>query len=180
MSIKFNSQGCVLALKAELVLSMKGLQQELLSEAKARMLTSEGMESLKDEDIVDIANVISVSIFGGAWAAMDEWGTGSLMDESNPALEDYKSSLAWNPARPDNKIRSRPNRAGQTDIFGRNVNGRGKGGYDLETSGFAVPTPPSHAVQTAARWMKNGRMREVIKRTICSFPFYKFIITDKK
>jgi hypothetical protein len=158
-----------------LVGAMKQLQQELLAEAKQRMLTPEGKESLHDEEIVDIANVIVASISGGAWAVMDEFGTGSLMDTSNPSLAEYKKSPVWNPARQDNKIRSRPNAPGQVDIFGNPTNGQGKGGYDLEAAGKVTPQPPSHAIETAMRWMRNGRMQSKIQEVVRNFPFGKFI-----
>jgi hypothetical protein len=154
---------------------MKQLQQELLAEAKQRMLTPEGKESLHDEEIKEIAGVIVASIVGGAWAAMDEMGTGSLMDLDNPALAEYKKSPAWNPARQDNKIRSRPNAPGQVDIFGNPINGQGKGGYDLEAAGKVTPQPPSHAMETAMRWMRNGRFRSKIQEVVKTFPFGKFI-----
>lgn len=159
---------------------MKDLQQELLTESKQNMLTSEGVESLHDETIADIAGVIVASISGGAWAVLDEFGSGSAMDLNNPALATYKNSPMWNPARQDNKIRSRPNQPGQIDIFGNPVNGRGKGGHDLEVDGKVKPQPPSHAIQTAARWMQNGRMRAAIQGVVKAFPFSKFIICDTK
>lgn len=179
MGIRFDAKACMSAIRIALIDAMKQLQQELLVEARQRMLTPEGAASLHEDEIRDIANVIAASIAGGAWAAMDEYGTGSLLDESNPVLEEYKRSAAWNPARPDNTIRSRPNAPGQIDIFGNPVNGRGKGGYDLEAAGIVEPQPPSHAMQTAARWMQNGRMKDVIRGVVGSFPFHRFIITDK-
>ena len=159
---------------------MKDLQRELLAEAKQLMLTPEGAESLHDEEITDIANVITAIISGGAWAAMDEWGTGSWMDRSNPALKDYINSPSWNPARKGYKIRSRPDQPGQVDIFGNPVNGKGKGGVDLEAIGVVDTQPPTHAIRTAARWMANGRFQRRIKNTIHAFPFGRFVKTNNK
>lgn len=180
MSIRFDSQNCIVGFRQSLINAMKDLQQELLNEAKQGMLTPEGAESLHNEEITDIANIITASIAGGAWAAMDEFGTGSWMDRNNPALKDYRKSNMWNPARDDAKIRSRPDMPGQIDIFGNPVNGKGQGGVDLEALGIVESQVPSRAMQTAARWMQNGRMRFVISKTVQNFPFHKYIKTNKK
>lgn len=161
------------------MLAMIDLQEELLTDAKRGMRTAEGAESLELGEVEMVANVITVSIVGGAWAAMDEWGTGSLMDDSNPALGDYIGSQAWNPVRLGKTIVSRPNQPGQVNIFGAPVNGHGAGGVDLEELGIVEPQPPSHAIQTAMRWMKNGRMRNKIRETVASFAFHKYFITTK-
>lgn len=161
------------------MLAMMELRNEMLAEAKQGMQTPEGAESLKDGDITDIANVICASIVGGAWAAMDEWGTGSLMDTSNPALSNYKNGPLWNPVRRDNKIRTRP-RGAYTNIFGDQVVSTVTGGIDLEELGVYSPTPPSHAIQTAARWMKNGRIQRKVSDTVRAFPFGRFFVVDKK
>ena len=160
---------------------MKQLQHELLTEAQQNMLTPEGRESLHDSEIKDIAGVIVVGITGGAYAAMDEFGKGSLMDMSNPDLQDYISSNLWNSARGnDPTIRSRQ-RGLYTNIFGEQVVSKSNvAGINLEEKGgkFA-PQPPSRAIQTAMRWMANGRMQSKIQSVVRDFPFSNFIICDK-
>lgn len=166
-------------LKIQLILSMKQLQEELLNESKQGMLTPEGAEDLTEEQITDIANVITAGISGGAWAVMDEFGTGSKMDTENPALPAYKNSNLWNPSRRDTSIRTRP-KGEYIDIFGnRQVSNATTPGIDLEKIGVVTPQPPSKAIQTAMRWMQNHRMGKVIKNTLLLFPYGKYLKTDK-
>lgn len=181
MGIRFDAARCIQDLQARLVIVMVDLQAELLADAKQGMLTSEGAESLQAGDVEMVANVITVSIVGGAWAAMDSYGTGSEMDLFNPALPGYFKGQAWNPARGnDTTIRSRSDAPGQVDIFGKPVRGKGPGGYDLEEAGIVDAQPPSHAIETAMRWMRHGRMREKIKETIAYFPFSRYFKITKR
>lgn len=178
--MRFNTQAYINDLHSRLLAAMLKLRNELLTEAKQGMLTPEGAESLTDGEIKDIVGYISVSVAGGAWAAMDEFGTGSWMDRSNPALKDYRGSPSWNPSRDDAKIRSRPDRPGQIDIFGNPVNGKGNGGVDLEALGIVEAQAPSRAIQTAVRWLTNGRVQKVIRDTVRALPYHKYLITDKR
>ena len=159
---------------------MKDLQKELLADAQRIMLTSEGSADLELGDIEVLANAIIATVIGGPWAVMDEFGTGSWMDRNNPALEAYRKSGMWNPARDDAKIRSRPDVPGQRNIFGESVNGRGKGGVDLEALGIVEAQVPSHALENAAKWMRQSRFRDRIRQVLAAFPFGRFFITNKK
>jgi hypothetical protein len=181
MGIRFDGTGCANALKAALVVAMVDLRSLLLAEAVQNMQTDDGKASLHEGDIEIVANVITASIVGGAWAALDEFGSGSEMDLFNPALPKYVGGKLWNPARGrDLTIRSRPDAPGQTDIFGKPVNGKGKGGIDLEELGVVNAQQPSHAIQTAMRWMRNGEMRSKIHSVVSTFPFGRFIICNVK
>jgi len=147
------------------------------------MLTPEGRQSIQDAEkstIDAIACLITTVIIGGAYAAMDNYGTGHLMDTNNPALENYKQSRLWNELRPgDNSIVGR--KAGKyLNIFGMDAESSGKrAGMVIEyPRGNIVPLPPSHALQTAARWLANGEVQAKIKSTIMAFPFHKYIIAD--
>jgi hypothetical protein len=185
MGIRFDGKACADSLYLNLKQAMKELQQELLNEARQGMLTPEGAESLHDEEITDVAGVIVAAIVGGADAAMDEWGTGSMMDRNNPALTNYIGGELWNPQRMGHTVVGRP-KGIYTNIYGEQVESSGKmEGLEIEYPRYDgnnafVPHPPSHAIQTAARWMANGRMQSKIKGVIARFPFGKFIITDNK
>lgn len=145
------------------------------------MLTPEGAESLHADELEVLGNFITAQVVGGAYAAMDNFGRGSLMDENNPALESYKNSGLWNPYRTDdNKIRSRE-RGSYVNIFGDTVHSKSNvGGIDLEQKGgkFA-PQPPSHALETAAKWMRNGRIQMKWQESLRAFPWGRFFIVTK-
>ena len=127
-----------------------------------------------------LGTFITAKVVGGAYAAMDEFGKGSLLDETNPALDNYKNSGLWNPARSDNTIRSRT-RGSYVNIFGDTVNSKSNvGGIDLEQKGgkFA-PQPPSHAMETAAKWLMVGRLQAKWQESLRAFPWGRFFIVTK-
>ena len=184
----FNTGACITALKLYLSIALFDTAKRFLDEARSHMTTPEGANSLLDvsiDDINTIADIIAVKIVGGAYAAMDNYGTGSLMDRDNPALGYYfGNDDLWNPLRKDYTVVGR--KAGKyKNIFGVEVTSRGyHAGEPIEYPAYEgehpfIPIPPSHALETAARWITNGEMQNIIKTTLEKFPFHLFfIVTD--
>lgn len=188
MSIKFDADRAMAAFQKHMTAYLLAVREELLNDTQSGMKTPAGRMDLTNGDIKIIVGYVSASVIGGSWAVMDEWGTGSLMDTSNPALSGYRSSDRWNPARRDLKRRGRP--AGRyTDIFGKVRTSRGKArGLDLERMAEEgklpssyLPTPPSHAMHNAFRWMQNGRFQWYLQKAVTSFPWGKYLkVTNTK
>lgn len=183
--IRFDSTRMVKDLRVALTKALTQLQHEVLADAEGKMLTPEGRADIEAMPVKEIAGIISAIIVEGPWAVMDEFGKGSLMDTQNPFLDEYRNSELWNPARSDLVIRGRP--AGSyKNIFGETRVSSGKmAGLDLEhradaTGNIAfMPRPPSHALQTAMRWMASGRFQDVLKATLQSFPWGDYLVVDK-
>lgn len=109
-------------------------------------------------------------IIGGAFAVLDSWGSGSLMDTSNDALNDYLSSDLYNPARPKRPgapITGRPE-GDYTDIFGEPAYSSGAmEGLNLEEmpNSPIKPQAPSGAFQDTDKWfVAEGTMVEVLNK----------------
>lgn len=183
--LKFNHAQAMIDLRMHLITALLILQKELLAESQSGMRTPEGKDDLTAGDIKDIAGILSVSIIGGPWATMDEFGTGSKMDQSNPFLGDYIRGDTWNPARNDYAIRGRP--AGeQPTIFGdrREFKGNAPGvnlewlaekGAIKDNPERFLPKEPSKAIRTAMRWMAQGRFQRVIAGAVQTFPWHKYL-----
>lgn len=178
MGVKFMREPCQKALQVRLVQALKQMQKVYLAEAQSHMRTPEGAKDLKEGEIKALATYISAEVIGGAWATMDEWGRGSLMDPNNPALMSYQQSSLWNPHRVDEAIRTRE--GPYTNIFGERKPGSKKGGINLEGKPGFEPWPPSHAMQTAMRWMRIGTIQKILRDAIATFPFHKYIIATKE
>ncbi|MBU5669656.1 hypothetical protein KQI68_07355 [Peptoniphilus sp. MSJ-1] len=116
-----------------------------------------------------------------AWIV--EFGRGSLLDESNPFLAEYKASDYWNDKRPDNRIRSRQRRSsphiipdwqgghGTTEIVGSNYGGR-----VLEHQGNPMydPIAPRKPIRNA---IDDGRdkMISAVREVFRTFPYSDYI-----
>ncbi len=132
------------------------------------------------------AFVLTCEIVGGAYAVMDEWGTGSKMDLTNPALSDYMDSELWNRYRYGPAIRTRE-RGPYTNIFGQqDYSEATRPGVNLEELARRYPErdfnirviEPSHALQNEMSYMKAGRFEEIMMNVMAEFPWGRFIRTD--
>ena len=140
----------------------------------------------RSEIAEEIAHVLTCSVTGGAWAVMDEWGTGSLMDESNPFLNRYIGSELWNPDRQGLAISSRE-KGPYTDIFGnQQTSDAPSPGYNLEllqdrkNPPKILLIPPSHAMQRAIGWLRAGGFQIIIGRVLREMDWRAFIEVEVK
>ncbi len=181
--IRFDANACILALQQHLIKTLILIREEYMREIASHYAQSqaskEASQMLSEGDIITLAGYIAAEIVGDAYAAMAEWGRGSKMDPSNPALDSYRSSDMWNPARKDLAIRTRPDTPGQKNIFGEPVIGHGTGGVFLENKDEKyIPWEPTHGmVKTAARWLSETRLNKIWKQAIDDFPWGNFIVT---
>lgn len=162
------------------------MAEEYKAYAASEMLTPEGKDDLTTGEIEALGTFLAVNVVGGAWATMDEWGKGSLMDESNPALSSYMQSNLWNPVRHDTTIRGRP-RGQYTNIFGETKTSTGAMQWlDLEylaaqgvVGEHFLPQPPSHAMQRTAEWMRLKRVRQIWQEALQAFHWGRFFVVTQ-
>jgi hypothetical protein len=182
VGVRFDTNAAIADLKRNLLAAMVQLQDELLRETQAGMRDREHADSWYEGDVTEVAGIIAAEVVGGAWAAMDEHGRGSLMDgpTDNPALDEYRASSLWNPLRTGNAIVGRPKGEYET-IFGetRYSSGRNAGkNLEMVPSGKFRPKLPSHALQTAMRWMEQGRMQAVVQEAFNGVDWGRYLIVD--
>lgn len=145
------------------------LVDEYCREVTSAMRTDAGRGDLKKESVTDNDKLyLARQIIGGPFAILDSWGSGSLMDTSNPALNEYLNSMLYNPERPRQAgapITGRPE-GEYTNIFGETKYSSGRlAGANLENfPGSPIrPQQPSGAFQDAEKWFKaSGRVQELV------------------
>lgn len=111
----------------------------------------------------------------------DSFGTGSLMLEDNPALEEYRRNKdLWHGYRKRNYITGRE--AGSyTDFFGRPRTTKGTfRGKVLEgmrmKNGFVIkPIPPSHALQNAERTLYRTYIPRALNNALRKINFGNYL-----
>lgn len=147
-----------------------GLAEQYFADIQAGMRTEAGRNDLTLER-EEVGGVIRRMVVGRADAIMDSYGTGSLMDKANPALEQYMDSVLFNDLRgvnPGLPIMGRE--AGEyTDIYGeRRVSSGRMAGRNLERN--LNPMEPSGAFQDAEAFLlADGRMAKAMRETVRAF-----------
>lgn len=145
------------------------------SEVESALRISEARSDISIERLTDSdKNIIVSRIIGGAYAIVDSWGTGSLMDTNNPSWNDYAESEYYNPSRPKSsgtQIVGRP--AGEyMDIFGNaQISTGALEGRNLENipGSPITPTHPSGAFQNADKWFRETIIKEEIDSCLTRF-----------
>ena len=168
--------------------ALKQMQREFMDQARSESMSGQAIEELSEGEFEFISSAITITVIGGPWVAMNEFGTGSLLDRSNPALQEYINSDLFNPVRliADFAILGRP-KGSYTNIFGRSVESSGNlSGVNLERLAKKgvlpdsfLPTPPRRSLETAARWMAQSRAVEILQGEIGAFPWGEFIVAYK-
>lgn len=106
-----------------------------------RNMREKAIQSVKKIPATISANIVKAQIYYGARAIMESYGTGSLMDKSNPYLKYYMGSDKWNPARTSHTIVGR--RAGEyINIYGKKQVSKG-----------------NYAGQNIEKWVKGRRFK---------------------
>lgn len=112
-------------------------------------------------------------------ALADTFGTGSLIDESNPYLQEYFSSGLINPLRKDKRIYGRP--AGEyinvLDLHGKPRTSKGKyAGVPIEH--IAKPSKPTHAIQQEFELFYTTNVPEAIREAVKKLKLSKYITEE--
>ncbi len=118
---------------------------------------TEGIDEFFDIDIEEAelaAGRIKSRVIFGAATILHSYGTGSLADKSNPALQEYMNSVYFNPARRGMLIVGRPEGFYRNIFGGNDFYSAGKfEGYVMEGR-FTDPIKPTYSIQNAEKWLK--------------------------
>ena len=115
----------------------------------------------------------------------DNYGTGSLMDISNPGFSEYLASRLWNPHRNGLEIVTRGAGDTYTNLAGKKITPKGIGGVPLENRRFRQPRggwieikpiKPSHAYEWAEQWLLKDYLPNAVKRTIERLDISKYLV----
>lgn len=185
IALRFNGQKFYDDLYDQLHNTMLQVLDRFFREATSG-LSSVGKADSNRDGIVELLDTkIKAQCSFYAEALMDSYGTGSLMDKSNPYFVEYARSEFYNQSRgssPGSPIIGRGKE--YTNIYGETIktSGRNKGRNlegqyirDKETGElvYIEPKRPSYSIQNAEKWlMQDNRstyMERAIEQTVIKF-----------
>lgn len=175
--------------KKTFIEELKKSESRLKSEIESKFATGIGRKrgEISIEDIRDLNNKIIASISANTEALMDNYGTGSKMDLSNPLLSEYIASDAWNRYRSRSDTRIRGRDAGSyTNVFGEIVESSGAfAGQVLENrkiksenGGYIEikPQDPSHAIEEGMKLYMQDWLPIIFNNAVNNTNFLKGFI----
>lgn len=165
----FNSERAFADYKMKIMKVADDLLDEYYAEVYNKLKTVRGkgaLEKLSENQ----ENYLRRKVIGYADAIMDSYGTGSLMDTTNPYLPEYKSSDIWNVARTSNFITGRK-KGTYKNIYGATAYSKGnREGQNIEKA--IKPRYPSYAFQHAQIWFFQGnRIKNVLDEVIRDYVY---------
>lgn len=187
MGVRFDYGRCIVSLKLVIMKALKQMQREFMDQARSEGMSSQASNELSEGDFELMADAITVTVVGGPWVAMNEWGTGSELDVTNPAFVEYvRSGMFYHERLKASPIFSKLGRpkGSYLNIFGERVESTGKlknrNLEELAEQGVLpstfLPTPPKRSLETAARWLEQRRAAEILQEAIDTFPWGNFLV----
>lgn len=151
--LKFNWQRFAYDLCNALVYAADEAIEHFKQDAKKFGLKSDDVETESAFFDTGAERIFATCVFY-AHSIVESYGTGSLMDMSNEALDHYMNSLFWNPGRKSKVIAGRPE-GPYLNIFGDVVVSSGK--FAERTIEDIVPAvKPNYAIQNAEKALDIG------------------------
>lgn len=178
-------------------LDIEGITNEILNKLEEELQwafeawETESYSRLKEAKFADRAvieaevkrNSKSIIAFlkANKYAIADSYGTGSLMLNDIPGLQEYRNSNEWNPARTGKEIVGRP-KGKYKDFFGEervsfgHMEGKNIEGLELYSGDVIEPTSPSYALQDAENFLYVTYLPRAYSNAVKSINFGKFLI----
>lgn len=185
--LKFDKNGLGNEILNKLEVELQWAFQAWEGEVVSRLKYGEfAKNSDLDYSVKKIENNLVAYLKANTYVLADSYGTGSLMLEDNPGLQDYKNNKGngkgqWNPMRTSNAIMGR-SRGEYTDLFGNKRRTEGSfeasniEGWRMNTGYRIEPVSPSYALQDAEKALYGTYLRAAYKNAIRNVNFAKFLI----
>lgn len=168
---------------AELAGALISWKEEVLSGMTSEFAKKHGPKVSFELDIY--AKGVTAYLKANPAVLMDSYGTGSLMDENNPGLQEYMNSERWNPARTGKAIVGRPE-GDYINVFGQEKYSSGYlEGLPLEgtetMTGFKFKAiPPSGTLKNAKKRLFDTYLKAAYRNALKHMKFSNYIIEKGK